>query len=153
MSSEGTGAGVVIDKLERRFGRFAIPNLTLLLIIGQMIAWGAEFVNPGALDRIRLIPALVLQGEVYRLVLFLFLPLTMSPLWFLLYLYVFHLMGTALENHWGTFRYNVYLFTGYVATVIVGFAFFPRSDITNEYVNTTVFFAFATLYPTFEFLI
>lgn len=144
---------MVIDKLERRFGRFAIPNLTLLLIIGQSIAWAAEWGNPGTADQIRLIPQLVLDGEVYRLILFLFVPPILSPLWFLLAMYVFHLMGTALENNWGTFRYNLYLFTGYVATVIVGFVLFPGADVSNAYVNTTVFFAFATLFPTFEFLI
>ena len=144
---------MVIDKLERRFGRFAIPNLTVLLIIGQSIAWAAEWGNPGTVDRIRLVPQLVLNGEVYRLILFLFVPPPLSPLWFLLSMYVFHLMGTALENSWGAFRYNVYLLTGYLATVIVGFLLFPLSSVTNSYVNLTVFFAFATLYPTFEFLI
>ena len=35
--------------------------------------------------------------------------------------YLFYLMGTTLEANWGTFRYNVYLLIGYVASVVMAF--------------------------------
>ena len=139
----------VIHWLERRFGRFAVPNVTAVLIVGQVMAWIAEQINPGAVVNIVLIPGRVLNGEVYRLVSFLFLPPGTNLLFAFFYWYLFYLMGTALEMYWGAFRYNLFLLIGYVATVATGFIL-PGSVVTNHFVEGTVFLAFAFLNPTFE---
>jgi len=66
----------------------------------------------------------------------------------LFFWYLFYLMGTALEQSWGVFRYNVYLLLGYAATVAVAFVT-PNFPATNGYLQASVFLAFAFLYPNF----
>ena len=139
----------VLDNLERRFGRFAIPNVTLILIMGQVLVFVMSKLNPPGFEKILLYPEKVMDGEVHRLITFLFQPLETSPIWAFFAWYLFYLMGTALEHFLGTFRYNVFLLIGYVATVIAGFAF-GSPFISNKFVEGTVFLAFAHLNPRFE---
>ena len=139
----------MLNSLERRFGRFAIPNITLLLIVGQVLAFAASRVNPDALSNIVLIPAKVMEGEFHRLLTFLFVPISNSPIFAIFAWYLFYIMGTALELFWGTFRYNIFLLIGFTSSVIAGFAF-NSPMITNAFVKGTVFLAFAYLNPRFE---
>jgi hypothetical protein len=140
---------LVLDKLERRFGRFAIPNLTTILIAGQVVAYLAAQMNPDSLKRIALIPQEVLNGQVYRLLTFLVWPPGSFLLFAFFFWYLFYLMGTALEYQWGTFRYNVFLVIGYIATVATSFLT-PYAPVTNTFFLGTVFLAFAYLNPNFE---
>jgi hypothetical protein len=76
------------------------------------------------------------------------------PLFALLFWYFFYMMGTTLEAQWGTFRYNVFLGIGYVASVAMAFVVYFVSGgrdfpITNAFLFGTVFLAFARLYPDF----
>lgn len=139
----------MLDKLERRFGRFAIPNLTVILIAGQVVAYLAVQVNPESYSRIVLIPQEVLNGQFYRLLTFLFQPPGMMPIFAFFFFYLFYLMGTALEYQWGTFRYNIFLLIGYLATVASSFLT-PHAVVTNIFLEGTVFLAFAYLNPSFE---
>lgn len=138
----------LINSLERRFGRFAVPNLTMLLIVGQVLLYGLSQRDPKLMERILLIPARVLDGEVYRLLTFLFLPPGAMIIWAIFFWYLFYLMGTALEAYWGTFRYNLFLLIGYLATI--GAAFLtPDAAVGNWFLEGTVFLAFAWLNPRF----
>ncbi|HMP04837.1 MAG TPA: hypothetical protein PJ982_00675 [Lacipirellulaceae bacterium] len=156
----------LVARLERRFGRFAIPNLTLVLIAGQALLYIASFLPQGiALDRIALIPPRVMQGEVWRLATFLFAPpATRVVIFALIYFSLLHLFGTSLEQYWGAFRYNLFLLTGYVANVAAAFlgsammgAFSPDlpdglRDLagvaaTNAFLYSSIFLAFARVYP------
>lgn len=139
----------MLDKLERRFGRFAIPNLTVILIAGQVVAYLAAQANRDSLRRIVLIPEEVLNGQVYRLLTFMFLPPGSMLLFAFFFWYLFYLMGTSLEYYWGTFRYNVFLVIGYLATVAASFLT-PSEFATNIFLQSTVFLAFAWLNPRFE---
>lgn len=140
----------MISKLERFLGRFAVPNLTLIIIAGQVAFFVAAFQDKGILERIALTPQLVLNGEVYRLLSFLFMPPPqIAPIWSFCYWYLFYLMGTSLEHYWGTYRYNAFWFIGYVATVGSGFLT-PDIYVSNWFLQGTVFLAFAFLNPNFE---
>jgi hypothetical protein len=138
-----------LKKLERIFGPFAIPGLTLYLIIGQVAAFVA--IELGRLDarNFLLVPRWVLEGEVWRLLACLFLPPTASVIFVAFAWWMFYLMGSALESHWGTFRYNLFLLSGYGLTVGVAFLR-PDSAVTNVFLAGSVFLAFAYLYPDFE---
>lgn len=142
----------LLDRLERRFGRYAVPNLTMYLLIGQGFFFLVGVSQPALLEQLVLIPRQVLEGEVWRLLFFLFYPPTMSPLWIIFALYVLYLMGNALENHWGAFRYNVFVGVGFVLTVAAA-CVFPDQSVTNVFLMQSIFLAFAYLYPEFEFYI
>jgi hypothetical protein len=144
--------GLLLDKLERKFRRYAIPNVTLYLILGQVLFFVFALAGRFILERVVLIPDRVIAGEWWRLITFLFIPPVTNPIFAFFAWYMFYLMGSALESHWGAFRYNFFLLIGYVVTVVVTFLF-PYSAATNIFIGGSVFLAFAWLYPDFQLYI
>ncbi len=142
----------LIDKLDRKLRRYAIRNITLFLIIGQVIFFLFAMSGRFILDRVVLVPEYVRAGEWWRLITFLFIPPATNPIFAFFAWYLFYLMGSALEGHWGAFRYNLFLLTGYIVTVAVTFLF-PFSAATNIFIGGSVFLAFAYLYPDFRLYI
>lgn len=149
----------MLDWLERKLGRFAVPNLTLILIgfqaffyIAAVVEAGRGSPEGGLFEQMPLVWNEVFAGEVWRLITFVFMPEAFHPLLFLIALYIFWLMGSALDQAWGHFRYNVFLLVGFVATALAGLVD-PSQPVTNTLVLTSVLFAFAWLYPDFEFLL
>jgi hypothetical protein len=142
----------ILDKLQRRYGRYAVPHVTEGLIVCQALTFFFYQTQPAFLARIALVPQLVLQGEVWRLVTFLCMPPLVAWWLAILFWYMFYLTGTALENTWGTFRYNVYLLVGWLATVAVSFLR-PDAAASAGFLQGSVFLAFAQLFPDFEFLL
>jgi len=141
-----------IDKLERKLRRLAIPNVTVYLILGQVLFFIFVLSGRFILDRVVLIPVRVLAGEWWRLITFLFIPPLTNPIFAFFAWYLFYLMGSALESRWGAFRYNLFLLIGYIVTVAVTFLF-PYSAATNIFIGGSVFLAFAYLYPDFQLYI
>lgn len=139
----------LLDFLEKKCRRFAIPNLTVYLIAGQIFFYVGVMAEVIPLERMTLIPARVFEGEFWRLTSFLFIPPIDNILFAFFAWYLFYLMGTALENQWGVFRYNIYLLISYLATI--GFSFLtPGYPATNGFIGGSVFLAFAFLYPDFQ---
>ncbi len=149
-----------LNRLERIFGRFAIHHLPLYFVAGQVVVLTlALFGRPDVLNLTALLPAAVFEGQIWRVVTFLFVPpvdptrLTMFGAVFLAFgWYMFWMMGSALEGYWGTFRFNLFVFTGWLFTVLVAFLF-PMSWATNAFLAGTVFLAFAFLNPDFELVL
>ncbi|MCA9086260.1 MAG: hypothetical protein KDA81_19515 [Planctomycetaceae bacterium] len=135
--------------LERKFGHLAIHNITLYIIVLQVMTYVMTVKDPRQLERILLIPDLVMQGEYYRLVSFLVLPPVTNPVFAFFFWYLFQLMGSTLEHGWGAFRYNMFLLIGYLATVAAAFVT-PQAAVSNWFLEGTVFLAFAYLFPDFE---
>lgn len=157
----------LLDRLERRFGRFAIPNLTTFLVVGQAVLYVASRLPQGvALDRVEFDPVRITQGEVWRLLTFLFYPPARDPLLVIFYFMMFLFIGTMLERLWGDFRFNLYIFIGWFANVAAAFivsavlgrmlpemAEGPGKLVSvrafNWFLYGSMFFAFARLYPDF----
>ena len=142
----------LLDKLERKYKRYAIPNVTTGIIIGQAFLYLFAYSGQMDLSRAYLVPRLVIAGEWWRLFTFPFIPPSASLFFIFFALYAFYLMGGALESHWGAFRYNVFLLTGYFATVAVSFLT-PYQPASNVFIGGSVFLAFAALYPDFQFYV
>ena len=142
----------LLDNLEKKFRRYAVPNITLYLILGQVLFFVFALSGRFILDRVVLIPDRALDGEWWRLLTFLFVPPLSNPIFAFFAWYLFYLMGSALENQWGAFRYNIYLLIGYAVTVVTAFLF-PFSAATNIFIAGSVFLAFAYLYPEFQLYI
>jgi membrane associated rhomboid family serine protease len=148
----------LLKKLEARLRRWAIPNPTAIIIAGQVMLYlvqmGRDAGQAGgnAFDKIYLDPGRVLQGEVWRLVTFAFVPPQTALIWAIFGWLIFYFFGTTLENTWGTFRYNVFLFIGIVANIAAAFIAWSMGALSaadNGFLYGTVFLAFARLYPDF----
>jgi hypothetical protein len=138
----------ILDKLERKFRGLGIPNITLYIVIGQAFFYVAAYSGRLDVSRMLMVPSLVMQGQWWRLIAFIFIPPSSSLIFVFFVLYFFYIMGTALEGHWGTFRYNLFLLLGYVITIAVSFLI-PDSVATNVFLGASIFLAFAHLYPDF----
>jgi membrane associated rhomboid family serine protease len=139
----------ILDRLERLLRGVAVPNLTLGLVVAQISVFLVALNRPDALASIELVPARVLEGQVWRPVTFLAIPPFSNPIFLAFYWYLFFLMGTALERYWGVARYNLYLLIGLVASVGVSFLT-PEQPVSNAFLQGSVFLAFAFLNPDFE---
>lgn len=146
------------DKMERKFGRYAIHNLMkyicVLYVIGLFINLAAPEVYYYYLS---LNPARILRGEVWRLVTFLIQSPNTNLIFFIFTLYLYYMLGQTLENTWGAFRFNVYYFSGVLFTIIGSFiAYFATGNVylmDTYYINMSLFLAFAFLYPDMQLLI
>ena len=133
--------------------RYALPHVTEALVASQVIAFLLIVAQGEDLyERMLLTRDGLMAGEVWRAITFLFLPFTTNPLFLFFGLYLFYLMGTALDRFWGSFRYNIYLLIAWLGTVAAVFLV-PELPMTNLYIETSVFLAFAWLYPDFQLLI
>ena len=130
-----------IDKLERKFGRFGIPNLTIYMIVCYVIGYALMIVNPGILNWLSLEPAYILRGQVWRLVTWvLYPPSTSGVLWFAIaVLFFYYPIGTSLERTIGTFKYTLYILSGVV--------------FSTYYISLSTFLAYAMCYPDMQVLL
>ncbi|HEY4016752.1 MAG TPA: hypothetical protein VGM06_25630 [Polyangiaceae bacterium] len=133
----------LLARLERRLGRYAIPNLIYYVVGGMAIVWVASVLRPSSLYRLAFDLDAVRQGQVWRLVTFLFAPIGQGY-WALLSMYVSVWIGRSLEQYWGAFRFNVYYFLGALGAILAGVV---AGDTTNLWLDTSLFLAFATLFP------
>lgn len=153
-----------LDKLERKLGRFAIPNLTVYLLAGYVIGFSVVLLMPELLGWLTLEPALILRGQVWRVISWVLIPPTTQPISLLFLVLLYYSLGTALERTWGTFRYNVYIFSGLLFTVLAVFIFYAVyyfgfgmeislssvGLISTNYITMSIFLAFAAIYPEME---
>src|SRR5881398_2047343 len=136
---------ISLDKLESRFGFLGIPGLIRIVIGFTALVYVLVYLNRGFESFLTLDPALILRGQVWRLVTYIFLPTTFSPLWVLLALWFLWFIGEGLERAWGPFRLTLYFVVGMIGTTIS--AFFFGGNFSNGMLITSLFFAFARFYP------
>ncbi|TWT77337.1 hypothetical protein Pla123a_19970 [Posidoniimonas polymericola] len=137
----------LLDWLDRRIGRFAVPHVTLALILGQVLVFFAMMTQEqNVVGRILLGREAVLAGEWWRLVTYVFVPPSGNVLFALIGWMFFHFLGSTLESTWGDFRYNAYLLIDWVLTTAVAMLV-PGTIATNVFIGVSVLLAFARLYP------
>lgn len=108
--------------LRRKLEKYAIPNLTLYLIICYGIGYLMQYLVPAGYQYLMLDPFLVLKGQVWRLVTWILIPPDSSNIFFVLItLYLYYSLGGLLERIWGAYKYNVYLFSGLLFTILGAF--------------------------------
>jgi membrane associated rhomboid family serine protease len=134
-----------LDRLERRFGFLGVPGLIRIVIGFTALVYLLVYLNRGFESFLTLEPALILRGQVWRLVTYIFIPQTFSPLWVLLALWFLWFIGEGLERAWGPFRLTLYFIIGMIGTTAA--AFFFGSNFSNGMLIASLFFAFAHFYP------
>lgn len=139
-------------RMENKYGHKAIPNLMMTVVIGMAIVFVADLLNPSVnlQSYLYLSRDAILHGQVWRLLTFIFLPPDSSLLFILFSLYFYYWIGSALENQWGSFRFNMYYLCGVLGTVA---ACFITGSADNFFLNMSLFFAFAALYPDMQVLL
>ncbi|MGL4363338.1 MAG: hypothetical protein ACRCSG_08770 [Cellulosilyticaceae bacterium] len=140
-------------KLERKWGKYAIPNLMRYILFGQSIVYMIGLLSNINLSRLfGFNRALIMEGQIWRLVTFVFVPDQSSPLWFILFVIVYMSIANALENAWGSFNFNIYYILSSIATLIVAWIFNIGGPIAM-YINLSLFLSFASLAPDTTFML
>ena len=167
-----------LNKMERKLGKYAIPNLSLYLILGYVLGYIIQFINPIIIDFLTLNPYLILHGQIWRLVTWIIIPPSSLDLLTIVMLMFYYSVGTNLERTWGTFYYNLYLFMGIFFTIIgsfliMGISYIPgvcsyertvlygteayfllvARSFSTYFVNMSIFLGFAATFPDVQVLL
>ena len=155
-----------LNKLERKMGRFAIPNLIVWILAGYVVGYTLSYLAPSILNYLTLEPYYILKGQIWRLVTWVLMPPDSSLLFAVIMVIFYYQLGQALERTWGTFRFNVYIFGGIIFTVVGAFILYgvmyaiygvPVAGMgaffSTNYINMAIFLAFAVCYPDMEVLL
>ena len=146
--------------LRRRFNRFCfqhrskgIPNLMMYVSLGCALVYlMTQFTQNTILYSLLVFDrAAILQGQVWRLISY---PLTFyhsNLLLMAVALFCYYSIGRAMENIWGTFRFNLFYFSGIVMMDVWCMIFGGRADVT--YLNLSLFLSYATMFPDAQFLL
>lgn len=141
----------LLARLDRRLGRYAIPNLMAYIVGGMAILWVLSMSRPEALERLELDLYAVRRGEVWRLLTFVLIPPRSSPFWLMVNLYFMWWVGSSLEQHWGAFKFNVYYFANVAGAIVAALL---TGGASNFWLNdVALLLAFATLFPDVEILV
>lgn len=136
-----------LRKIERSLQWLAIPNLGVIFVTLQALGFLMVMSDPVWTARLALIPDAVTQnGEYWRLVTFLALPISMSPIWVLFTLWFLYFILGMIESQWGAFKTTLYVLTSIVVTIAFSFAFgYPVLDVSKF--ESSLFLAAAALFP------
>ena len=155
-----------LNKMERKFGRFAIRNLTKYIIgcyiIGYILMYMQALTRVDLMGYLYLSPYHILHFQIWRLVSWILIPPSSSNILFVVIMLLFYYsLGSALERTWGAFRYNVYIISGMIFTVIGAFILYfimgtasvlYAPVFSTYYINLSIFLAFALSYPDMQVL-
>lgn len=146
-----------VQRFCARHPRFGIPNLMLYIVAGNVIVYllmmFTQANDANALAFLTLNTSAVLKGELWRIITYVFVPTSSGIFWLLISLYFYYWIGSTLERQWGTAKFNLYYFSGVLLTVlgtVLASVITGNSYITvagTTYVNLSMFFAFAMLFP------
>lgn len=159
-----------MGKLEKKFGKYAIKNLSLYLVLGYAVGYIVQYaIAPQLIYYMTLNPYEILRGQVWRLFTWLLVPPNQSGIfWAVIALYFSYAIGTALERAWGVWRYNIYIFSGILFTILGSFLFMgycyvfhgnqteyiapilfegASLSFSTIYINMSILLAYAATYP------
>ena len=152
-----------LDRFCHNHPGLGIPGLIKYIAIGNVAVYVADMLTGGMLTAyLGFNLALILRGQVWRLLTFVFIPISSGggfwgPFFFAVTTYFYYWIGTSLEQHWGTTRFTVFyglgVFFNILMSVILYFTLHINMAVTMYYVNMSMFFSFATLYPDMQVLL
>ena len=132
--------------LARRLPWLGIPNIAIIFVTLQIFGFFLVTSDPMWIDRLCLDPVMVMHGEVWRLLTFLSMPLSMSPIWMIFTLLFLYSILNSIESEWGDFKTTFYTLVSIVLTIIFSLVFsYPVVEITEF--SSTLFLAAAAFFP------
>ena len=170
------GLVIYMSNFEKKFGKYALKNLPLMLIMCYAVGYLVQLINPDFLMFLTLNPYEILHGQIWRLFTWIIVPPSSLDIFTLIMLYFYYSVGNALEHTWGTYRFNVYIFMGLFLTILGSFAamglgyVFYGEDLANPelartifqlasgffstyYINMSILLAFAATFPRAQILL
>ena len=152
-----------LNKMERKFGRYAIHNLSAYIIALYVAGYLLYFFAPSSIfGYLTLEPYYILHGQIWRLVTWILIPPESPGIFTIIMLFFYYSLGNSLEQTWGAFRYNVYIFMGMISTVLGAFllyaifggnVLFGSALFSTYYINMSIFLAFALSYPNMQVML
>ena len=149
-----------VERFCYKHPRFGIPNLMLYIVIGNAIVFIFSMMDTTNtfVSYLYFSPALILKGQIWRIITFIFVPMADGIFWLAIMLYFYYFIGSTLERRWGTAKFTLYYLLGVVLTIIYGIivSLFTSSGyiyLDAAYINLSMFFAFAVLFPDLEVLL
>lgn len=148
-----------IDKFCLTHRRFGIPRLMLYVVFGCAAFYLISIMDT-TLTFLKLIEfdvGMILKGQVWRIISWVFFPNQGSIIFMALMLYFYYFIGTSLEREWGTPKFNIYYIMGLLLNIIYGFIVWAITglspSLSSSYINLSMFFTFAVLFPDFRLLL
>lgn len=165
-----------MTKLEKKYGKYAVKDLTLMLIMCYGVGYVIQFITPQFLDYLTLDPYCILHGQIWRLLTWVVIPPTSLGIFTIITLFFYYSVGVTLERTWGDFKYNVYILSGMIFTIIGAFAsmgvlylVYPEAYqyedglrfvfangatlFSTYYINMSILLAFAATFPDSQVLL
>lgn len=165
-----------MSKFEKKYGKYAIKNLSLMLIMCYGVGYLIQLVSGDFLSFLTLNPYQILHGQIWRIVTWILIPPSSFNFFTFIMLYFYYSVGTTLERTWGAYRYNVYLFSGMIFTVLgsfvaMGLCYLLYGEMmaipgnaaavcslcshlfSTYYINMSILLAFAATFPDAQVLL
>lgn len=169
-----------IDRLERKFPRFGVPDLMRYVIGINILGLIIQFISPALYyNYLGLDVYAILHGQVWRLFTFVLYPSGAfgggsrfaTLLLFAIWMYVYYSIGTSLEQIWGMFRFTLFYFLGVLFVIVVTFvayfimlavggeftsqllSYLLEVGVSLEHLNDSLFLAYALIFPNAQFLV
>ena len=132
-------------KIKRFFRNISIENLMTYIAASMAIIFVGDLFTDGMMSSfLSFNRDAILQGQVWRLITFLMLPQSSSPIWIVFSIYFYWFIGKQTENQWGSHNLTMYFLTGAVLLIASGFA----TGYTNaSYLYFSLFLVYAHLNP------
>ena len=146
------------QRFQRALSGCAIPGLIRYVVLFNALVFGLHILVPGFISVLTLDPSLVLQGQIWRLVTWIFIPETFSPFWIVFALLFLFFIGDGLEAAIGSAKLTRFYLCGILLCTIVAFGFWLMGSSinftgANIFLNLTLLLGFATICPEVEIMV
>lgn len=160
-----------IDRFCYKHSNLGVPGLMRYIVLVNVFVFLMDmFSNSKFSNMLSFIPYYIFsEGHVWRLFTFVAVPETgfsnsLSIFWFAISCFCSYFIGSALEQRWGSTRFTFFYGLGIVLNLVGGllvsalvyanlvspqYAFIPAASM--YYVNLSLFFSIASLYPNLQF--
>ena len=156
----------MIDKLERKYGKYYIPRLPLVMVAVNIIGYILENLNPQITAFLMLDPHLIItRFQFWRIITWILIPPPASSgvlgfLFAAIMLFFYYQLGNMLERTWGSFKFTLYILGGVVCNIVGAFVLYGIVSLalgygvaglgmffSTYYISMSIFLAFAMCYP------
>ncbi|MCD8018664.1 MAG: hypothetical protein LUF92_03510 [Clostridiales bacterium] len=144
-----------LNRLERKFGRYAIKNLPLYIVIMYAIGAVLDLMSNGTFyyNYLSLNPFMILHyRQFWRIFTFLIASPSTSIIFLIFVLLFYYSIGQSLVQVWGAFKFNMYILIGVLGTILAAFVVYliypsPYIYMDTYYLNLSMFLAYAAIFP------